>query len=99
MTSVAAITRGKARKMTGGKPSVVLPWSQTQGNWDCGICETSDGTLIVNLTITGFFKRGQKPTQPSWSAHPNTPEWGDWTWAFKTQAWLGTYVVKSKDGA
>jgi len=23
-----------------------------------------------------------------------TKEWGDWTWAYKTQAWLGTYVVK-----
>ena len=22
---------------------------------------------------------------------------GDWTWSYKTQSWLGTYVVKSKD--
>ena len=33
----------------------------TTGNWDCGICELDDGTLLVNLTITGFFKRGVKP--------------------------------------
>jgi hypothetical protein len=92
------MSRSKDGGKTWSAPQIVLPWSATEGNWDCGICETSDGTLIVNLTITGFFKRGQKPTQPSWSAHPNTPEWGDWTWAFKTQAWLGTYVVKSKDG-
>jgi hypothetical protein len=54
--------------------------------------------LLVNLTITGFFKRGIKPVSPSWSAHPMTDEWGDWTWAYKTQGWLGTYVVKSTDG-
>jgi sialidase-1 len=78
-------------------PQVVLDWSDTTGNWDCGICELDDGTLLVNLTITGFFKRGQKPTQPSWAARPSTELWGDWTWAYKTQGWLGTYVVKSKD--
>ena len=26
-----------------------------------------------------------------------TAEWGDWTWAYKTQGWLGTFVVKSND--
>ena len=77
---------------------VVLPWSATQGNWDCGICELADGTLLVNLTITGFFKRGVRPEQPSWSSHPNTAEWGDWTWAYKTQGWLGTFVLRSTDG-
>src|SRR5262245_32918767 len=76
---------------------VVLPWTSTMGNWDCGICELHDGTLIVNLTITGFFKRGIKPEQPSWSSHPMTEEWGDWTWAFKTQGWLGTFVLRSTD--
>jgi sialidase-1 len=76
----------------------VMPWSDTSGNWDCGICEAQNGTLIVNFTITGFFKRGIKPEQPSWSARPLTREWGDWTWAYKTQGWLGTYVVKSTDG-
>jgi sialidase-1 len=92
------ITRSKDGGKSWSEPKVVLPWSDTQGNWDCGICETRDGTLIVNLTITGFFKRGVKPEQPSWSSHPNTKEWGDWTWAYKTQAWLGTFVVKSTDG-
>lgn len=76
---------------------VVLPWSDTTGNWDCGFCEIADGTWLVNLTITGFFKRGVKPEQPSWSNRPHTPEWGDWTWAYKTQGWLGTAVVKSSD--
>src|SRR5207253_1014190 len=77
---------------------IVMPWSDTLGNWDCGICEAADGALIVNFTITGFFKRGVKPEQPSWSARPLTREWGDWTWAYKTQAWLGTFLVKSADG-
>ena len=26
-----------------------------------------------------------------------TKEWGDWTWAYKTQGWLGTFVVSSTD--
>ena len=76
----------------------MLDWTETTGNWDCGICELADGTLLVNFTITGFFKRGQKPTQPSWASRPWTEQWGDWTWAYKTQGWLGTYVVKSSDG-
>ncbi len=76
---------------------VVLPWSDTEGNWDCGICETSDGTLLINLTITGFFKRGIKSEGVSWSSHPVTSAWGDWTWAYKMQAWLGTYVLRSTD--
>ena len=90
-----------ARSADGGvtwsAPEVVLPWTDTTGNWDCGFCELADGTWIVNMTITGFFKRGVKPDGVSWSSHPMTPEWGDWTWAYKTQAWLGTYVVKSTD--
>ena len=92
------LVRSKDGGKTWSAPKVVLPWSQTQGNWDCGICELQDGTLLVNLTITGFFKRGIKPVSPSWSSHPMTKEWGDWTWAYKTQGWLGTYVVKSTDG-
>ncbi len=94
----AMIVRSKDGGVSWGEPSVVLDWSDTQGNWDAGLCELDDGTLLVNLTITGYFKRGIKPTQPSWSASPLTERWGDWTWAFKTQGWLGTYVVKSKDG-
>ena len=76
---------------------VVLPFTQSTGNWDCGILECADGTLLVNLTICGYFKRGVKPEQPSWSSAPMTKEWGDWTWAYKTQGWLGTYVLKSTD--
>ena len=79
------------------RPEVVLPWSQTTGNWDPGICELADGSWIVNLTITGFFKRGVRQDGVSWSAHPKSEEWGDWTWSYKTQAWLGTYVLRSTD--
>lgn len=92
------IVRSKDGGETWSAPKIVVDWTETTGNWDAGICELQDGTLLVNFTITGFFKRGQKPTQPSWSAAPNTKQWGDWTWAFKTQGWLGTYVVKSTDG-
>ena len=91
------LTRSPDGGLSWSAPEIVLPWTDTTGNWDCGFCELSDGTWIVNLTITGFFKRGVKPDGVSWSAHPMTAEWGDWTWAYKTQAWLGTAVVKSKD--
>ena len=92
------ITRSRDGGKTWSAPKVVLPWTETEGNWDCGICELADGTLIVNLTITGFFKRGVKPEGVSWSSHPLTKEWGDWTWAYHTQGCLGTYVVRSTDG-
>src|SRR6185369_14140191 len=49
------------RTWDGANRKTVLPWSETQGNWDCGICQLDDGTLLVNMTITGFFKRGIKP--------------------------------------
>src|SRR5262245_6549021 len=77
---------------------VVLPFTDVTGNWDCGIAELLDGTLLVNLTICGYFKRGVRPEQPSWSRGPMTAEHGDWTWSFKTMGWLGTYVLRSTDG-
>ncbi|HLZ84140.1 MAG TPA: sialidase family protein [Caulobacteraceae bacterium] len=83
--------------LTWSAPTVVLPWTDTTGNWDCGICELADGTWLVNLTITGFFKRGVKPDGVSWSSGPVTEQWGDWSWTYRTKAWLGTFVVKSKD--
>ena len=89
------LTRSADGGVTWSAPEVVLPWTATTGNWDCGFCELADGSWLVNMTITGFFKRGVKPEGVSWSAHPMTPEWGDWTWAYKTQGWLGTVVVKS----
>jgi len=76
---------------------VVVPWTATTGNWDCGLLEMSDGTLLVNFTLCAYFKRGIKPEQPSWSSHPITKEWGDWTWAYRLRKWIGTYVVKSYD--
>ena len=90
--------RSKDGGQTWSDPKVVVDLTDTTGNWDAGICELDDGTLLVNFTITGFFKRGLKPSQPSWASGPNTTQWGDWTWAFKTQGWLGTYVAKSTDG-
>lgn len=91
------LTRSSDGGLTWSAPEVVLPWTDTVGNWDCGFCELADGTWLVNLTLTGYFKRGIKPEGVSWSAHPMTPEWGDWTWAYKTQGWLGTAVLKSTD--
>jgi sialidase-1 len=97
-TGQTVMTRSKDGGITWSEPTVVVPWSQTTGSWDCGICELNDGTLIINFNICGFFKRGMKPNQPSWANQPITNEWGDWTWTFKTLGWLGTYVIKSKDG-
>lgn len=76
---------------------VVLPYSPTLANWDCGIAELANGTLIVNLTQCAFFKRGIRPEQPSWSAEPMTEEWGDWTWAYRLRGWIGTFVLRSTD--
>ncbi len=77
---------------------VVLPYTDTQGNWDCGICELPDGTLLVNLTLAGYFKRGITAEQPSWSHGPRSAEHGDWTWSYRLMGWLGTAVLRSTDG-
>ncbi len=91
------IVRSKDGGKTWSTSKVVLPWTDTEGNWDCGICQLTDGTLIVNMTITGFFKRGIKPEGVSWSSHPVTKQWGDWSWAYKMQGCLGTFVTRSTD--
>src|SRR6266446_9214615 len=47
------------RSRDGGKSwdettlKIVLPWTSTMGNWDCGLAQLADGTLLINLTITG----------------------------------------------
>jgi len=76
---------------------VIVPWTSTTGNWDCGLLELADGSLLVNFTLCAYFKRGIRPEQPSWSSEPMTEEWGDWTWAYRLRRWIGTYVVKSND--
>lgn len=96
-TGQTLLTRSADGGRTWSTPEIVLPWTAEVGNWDCGFCELDDGTWIVNMTITGFFKRGVKPEGVSWSANPMTAEWGDWTWGYKTKGWLGTYVVRSTD--
>ena len=97
-TGQTVTTVSKDGGQTWSKPNVVVPWTQTTGSWDCGVCELHDGTLLINFNICGFFKRGMKPEQPSWAAGPLTKEWGDWTWTYRTLGWLGTFVIKSKDG-
>jgi hypothetical protein len=79
-------------------PAVVLAYTDTTGNWDCGICELADDTLLVNFTMAGYFKRGIRPEQPSWSMGPMSEQHGDWTWAYRTKSWLGAYTVRSTDG-
>ncbi|MGQ9584232.1 MAG: sialidase family protein [Anaerolineae bacterium] len=91
------------RSKDGGKTwdpasrQVVLPYTDKTGNWDCGLCQLADGTLLVNLCMTGYFKKGIRADSVSWSAGPVTEEWGDWTWAYQLQSWLGTFVLKSTD--
>ena len=33
------LVRSQDGGVTWSEPTVVLPWSETLGNWDCGICE------------------------------------------------------------
>ena len=70
------LVRSRDGGVTWSEPTVVLPWSETLGNWDSGICELADGTLLVNLSITGFFKRGIKPEQPLVEHAPHDPGMG-----------------------
>lgn len=91
------LTRSSDGGKTWSEPQVALPWTDTTGNWDCGFCELEDGSWLINVAITGYFKRGIQSSQPSWSAHPMSEEWGDWTWAYRTQGWLGTVVIRSTD--
>lgn len=76
---------------------VVLPFTQTMGNWDCGITEISPDNLMINVCLNAFYKRGTVPQMPSWSGEPVTEEWGDWTWTYLLKTWLGTIVLKSSD--
>ncbi len=39
------LSRSADGGVTWSAPEVVLPWTETTGNWDCGICELADGTL------------------------------------------------------
>ncbi len=89
------LTRSSDGGSSWTQPTVVLPWSDRTGNWDCGFCELEDGTWMVNLAICGYFKRGVRPEGVSWSSGPLTEQWGDWSWAHKLQSWLGTFVLKS----
>ncbi|HEV2362775.1 MAG TPA: sialidase family protein [Caulobacteraceae bacterium] len=91
------MTRSADGGLSWSDPTVVLDWTDTRGNWDCGFCELADGTWMVNLTIAGFFKRGVRAEGVSWASGPTSEAWGDWTWSYRTMGWLGTAVVKSQD--
>src|SRR5262249_34576375 len=43
------LTRSADGGVTWSQPEVVLPWSETMGNWDCGFCELADGAWLVNF--------------------------------------------------
>ncbi|MCI0520500.1 MAG: glycoside hydrolase [Chloroflexi bacterium] len=96
-TGQTILLRSRDGGRTWGDYQVVLPFTATLGNWDCGILELMDGTLLINFTMCAFFKRGARAEQPSWSSEPMTAEWGDWTWAYRLRNWIGTFVVKSGD--
>jgi hypothetical protein len=92
------LVRSRDGGRTWGDRQVVLPYTDTTANWDCGICELDDGTLIVNFTLAAYFKRGIKSEQPSWTRGPRSVEHGDWSWSYRLMSWLGTYVIRSTDG-
>ena len=55
-TGQTVTTRSKDGGITWSEPKVVVPWTQTMGSWDCGVCELHDGTLIINFN---FYRRGR----------------------------------------
>src|SRR5579859_513273 len=66
---------------------VVLPATELIGNWDSAIAQLADGSLLINLCQTGFFKRGMSWDAPQYDASE-----------FMTlKTWLGTAVLKSTD--
>jgi hypothetical protein len=97
-TGQTVMIRSRDAGATWGDRTVVLPYTDTVGNWDCGVCELDDGTLVVNMTMAAYFKRGIRPEQPSWAKGPQHERWGDWSWTYRLLGWLGTYVVRSSDG-
>ncbi len=42
------MTRSQDGGLTWSEPRIIVPWTATQGNWDCGICELGDGTLAYD---------------------------------------------------
>ena len=48
-TGQTVTTVSKDGGQTWSKPNVVVPWTQTTGSWDCGVCELHDGTLLINF--------------------------------------------------
>jgi hypothetical protein len=66
---------------------IVVPPTETEGNWDPGIAQLADGTLIVDYCLTAFFKRGMDWDGPQYDANLYRD----------VKAYLGTYVMKSSD--
>jgi hypothetical protein len=66
---------------------VVLPYTEHTGNWDSAIAQLQDGSLLINLCQTAFFKRGMDWEAPQYDA-------GEFS---TLRSWLGTYVLKSSD--
>ena len=91
------MTRSGDGGVTWSEPEVVLPWTRHHGQLglrhlrarrrDLARQPDHHRLLQARHQAGGRFleHRARSPT-----------EWGDWTWAYKTQGWLGTFVVKSK---
>lgn len=84
-----SIIRSKDGGRSWGQDSVqvIIPPTETEGNWDPGIGLLSDGTLMVDYCLTAFFKRGMDWDGPQYDAGMYS----------SVKAWLGTYVMKSTD--
>ena len=66
---------------------VIVPPTETEGNWDPAISQLADGTLMVDFCLTAFFKRGMDWDGPQYDAGMYS----------SVKAYLGTYVMRSKD--
>ena len=47
---------------------IIVPPTETEGNWNPAISQLSDGTLMVDFCLTAFFKRGMDWDGPQYDA-------------------------------
>jgi len=83
---------------------VVLPYNEYYGNWDCGLAQLSDGTLIVNVSVCAYFKPGIIDRELAEFAQREIGEEQSRyldllhrEFILRGNGWVGTVVLKSRD--